>query len=122
MFQPSQKMLTDLCKSAILSPTPHKHICQFPPLDITSTYFGGVRGLLWEISSVTFSFLATVVDQMVPDPYEMANSQSWGGRGGTRNFPTGADSSDEGAKICTSGYYKCQKSPKKSRFTFRRGS
>ena len=36
-------------------------------------------------------------------------------------FPRGADSSDEGAKIWISGYYKCQKSPKKSRFTFRRG-
>ena len=29
-------------------------------------------------------------------------------RGGARNFPTGgADSSDEGAKIWFSGYYKC---------------
>ena len=33
-------------------------------------------------------------------------------RGGARNFPTGADSSDEWAKIWFSGYYKCQKSPK----------
>ena len=33
----------------------------------------------------------------------------------------GADSSDEGAKIWFSEYYKCQKSPKKSLFTFRRG-
>ena len=40
---------------------------------------------------------------------------------GSRNFPTGADSSNEGAKIWFSGYYKCQKSPKKSPFTFRRG-
>ena len=29
-------------------------------------------------------------------------------------FRRGADSSDEGAKIWFSGYYKCQKSPKKS--------
>ena len=34
-------------------------------------------------------------------------------RGGARNFPTGADSSAEGAKIWFLGYYKCQKSPKK---------
>ena len=40
-------------------------------------------------------------------------------RGGTRNFPMGAESSDEGAKIWFSGYYKCQKSPTKSLFTFR---
>ena len=33
-------------------------------------------------------------------------------RGCARNFPTGADSSDEGAKIWFSWYYKCQKSPK----------
>ena len=31
-------------------------------------------------------------------------------------FRWGADSSDEGAKIWLSGYYKCQKSPKKSHF------
>ena len=37
-------------------------------------------------------------------------------------FRLGADSSDEGAKIWFSGYYKCQKSPKKSLFTFRRGA
>ena len=37
-------------------------------------------------------------------------------RGGDRNFPTGADSSDEGAKIWFLGYYKCQKSPKKITF------
>ena len=37
-------------------------------------------------------------------------------------FRRGADSSDEGAKIWFSGYYKCQKSPKKSLFTFRRGA
>ena len=43
-------------------------------------------------------------------------------RGGVRNFPMGAYSSDEGAKIWFSGYYKCQKSPKKSLFTFRRGA
>ena len=44
-------------------------------------------------------------------------------RGGARNFPTGvADSSDEGAKIWFSGYFKCQKSPKKSLFTFRLGA
>ena len=36
--------------------------------------------------------------------------------GGARNFPTGAASSDDGAKIWFSGYYKCQKSPK-SRFS-----
>ena len=36
-------------------------------------------------------------------------------------FQRGADSSDEGAKIWFSGYYKCQKSPKKLLFTFRRG-
>ena len=30
----------------------------------------------------------------------------------------GADSSDEGAKIRFLGYYKCQKAPKKSCFTF----
>ena len=34
-------------------------------------------------------------------------------RGGARNFPTGADSSDKGAKIRLSGYCKCQKSPTK---------
>ena len=34
--------------------------------------------------------------------------------GGARNFPTGAESSDEGAKIWFSGYYEYQKSPKKS--------
>ena len=39
-------------------------------------------------------------------------------QGGARNFPTGADSSDEGTTIWFSGYYKCQKSPKKSPFTF----
>ena len=33
-------------------------------------------------------------------------------RGGARNFPTGAESSDEGAKIWFSGYHKCQKYPK----------
>ena len=33
-----------------------------------------------------------------------------------------ADSSDEGATIWFSGYYKCQKSPEKSLFTFRRGA
>ena len=33
-------------------------------------------------------------------------------------FRRGTDYSDEGAKIWFSGYYKCQKSPKKSRFTF----
>ena len=43
-------------------------------------------------------------------------------RGGARIFRQGADSSDEGAKIWFSGYYKCQKSPKKSLFTFRRGA
>ena len=37
-------------------------------------------------------------------------------------FRRGADSSDEGAKIWLLGYYKCQKSPKKSCFTFRRGA
>ena len=35
-------------------------------------------------------------------------------RGGARNFPTGADSYDKGDKIWLSGYYRCQKSPKKS--------
>ena len=45
--------------------------------------------------------------------------ETWGG---ARNFPTGADSSDEGAKIWFSGYYKRQKSPKKSPFTFRLGA
>ena len=34
----------------------------------------------------------------------------------------GADSSNEGAKIWLSGYYKGQKSPKKSLFTFRQGA
>ena len=34
----------------------------------------------------------------------------------------GADSYYEGAKIWLSGYYKCQKSPKKLLFTFRRGA
>ena len=43
-------------------------------------------------------------------------------RGGARNFPTGADSSDDGAKIWLSGYYKCQKYPKKLLFAFRGGS
>ena len=33
-------------------------------------------------------------------------------------FRRGAESSDEGAKIWLSGYYKCQRSPKKSLFTF----
>ena len=33
----------------------------------------------------------------------------------------GADSSDEEAKIWFSGHYKCQKSPKKSFFTFQWG-
>ena len=42
--------------------------------------------------------------------------------GGARNFPTGAEPSDEGAKMWFSGYYKCQKSTKKSLFTFRRGT
>ena len=38
-------------------------------------------------------------------------------RGGGRNFPTGGvDSSDEGSKRWFSGYYECQKSPKKSCF------
>ena len=32
-------------------------------------------------------------------------------RGGARNFPTGADCSNEGAKIWLSEYYKSQKSP-----------
>ena len=36
-------------------------------------------------------------------------------------FRRGADFSDKGAKIWFSGHYKCQKSPKRSRFTFRRG-
>ena len=35
-------------------------------------------------------------------------------RGGVRNFPRGADSSDVGVKIWSSGYYKCQNSPKNS--------
>ena len=34
-------------------------------------------------------------------------------RDGARSFPTVTDSSDEGAKIWFSGYYKCQKSPKR---------
>ena len=42
-------------------------------------------------------------------------------RDGARNFPTKGLNSDEGAKIWFSGYYKCQKSPKKSCFNFRRG-
>ena len=37
-------------------------------------------------------------------------------------FRRGAGSSDEGAKIWFSRYYKCQKSPKKSLFFFRRGA
>ena len=37
-------------------------------------------------------------------------------------FRRGADASDEGAKIWFSGYYRCQKSPKKLLFTFRRGA
>ena len=41
------------------------------------------------------------------------------GQGGASNFPTEeADSSDEQAKIRFSGYYKCQKPPKTSLFTF----
>ena len=43
-------------------------------------------------------------------------------RGAARDFPTGADSSDEGVKIWFSGYNECQKSPTKSLFTFRRGA
>ena len=42
-------------------------------------------------------------------------------RGGARNVPTGGSSSDEVAKIWFSGYYKWQKFPKKSLFTFQRG-
>ena len=45
-----------------------------------------------------------------------------GNRGSTRNFPMGADFFGEGAKIRSLGYYKCQKSPKNSFFTFRRGA
>ena len=42
-------------------------------------------------------------------------------RGGARNFPTGGLTlPTRGAKIWFLGYYKCQKSPKKSCFTFRR--
>ena len=37
-------------------------------------------------------------------------------------FRRGADSSDEGAKMWLSGYCKCQKFPKNSLFTFRRGA
>ena len=37
-------------------------------------------------------------------------------------FRREADSSDEGAKIWFLGYYKCQKSPKKSPFSFQRGA
>ena len=37
-------------------------------------------------------------------------------------FRRGGESSDEGAKIWFSGYCKCQKSPKKWLFTFRRGA
>ena len=33
--------------------------------------------------------------------------------GGARNFQPGPDSSDEGAKIRLSGYYKCQNSQNK---------
>ena len=36
-------------------------------------------------------------------------------------FRRGADSSDEGDKIWFSGYYKCQKSSKKSLFSLRQG-
>ena len=43
-------------------------------------------------------------------------------RGGARNVPTGGSSSDEVAKIWFSGYYKGQKFPKKSLFTFQRGA
>ena len=43
-------------------------------------------------------------------------------RGGARNVPTGGSSSDEVAKIWFSGYYKWQKFPKKSLFTFQRGA
>ena len=43
--------------------------------------------------------------------------------GGARNFPTGAESSNEGTKIWFSGYYKCQRSvgnwPPNSRYTER---
>ena len=39
--------------------------------------------------------------------------------GGARNFRRGGLT---GAKIWFSGYYKCQKSPKKLLFTFRRGT
>ena len=45
------------------------------------------------------------------------------GQGWRQEFSDGGvDSSDEGAKIWFSGYYKCQKSSKKSLFTFRRGA
>ena len=37
------------------------------------------------------------------------------------SFPTGADSSDEGAKILFLGYFHCQKSPKNSFSTSDRG-
>ena len=39
-----------------------------------------------------------------------------------QEFPTGADSSDEGAKIWFSGCCKCQKSPKTSFIIFQRGA
>ena len=35
-------------------------------------------------------------------------------RGGARNFPMGADSSNKGAKILFLGYFHSQKSPKNS--------
>ena len=38
------------------------------------------------------------------------------------SFRRGADSSDEGAKIWFLRHYKCQRSPKKSLFTFRLGA
>ena len=51
------------------------------------------------------------------------NLNQFNTRGGARNFPMeGADSSEEGAKIWFSGYYKCQKSPKNSLFIFRQGA
>ena len=58
----------------------------------------------WQFSKKTF----------VPDAIKsLGKSKRDHSRGGARNFPTGGDSFDEGAKIWFSGYYKCQKSPKK---------
>ena len=42
--------------------------------------------------------------------------------GGARNFPTGGDASDEGAKIRFSGYHRCKKNLRKIIFHLPKGS